>query len=64
MKDIPNKGKGIIAEVELDKVCKYAGDIITCDEAKIKEKYPDNNDLIRLEYCGYIFFNHRGKKLW
>ena len=69
MKDIPNKGKGVIAKVELNKdsyVCEYTGDLITYEEAKIREeKYLGNCDLNGQEYHGYIFFfHHHGNKLW
>ena len=69
MKDFPNKGKGVVAKVNIDKdsyICEYTGDIITYKEAKTREeKYLSDHDSKGIEYRGYIFFfYHSGKKLW
>lgn len=69
VKDIPNKGMGVVAKVKIDQdsyICEYTGDIITYEEAKSREeKYLGEHDVKGLDYQGYIFFfHHYGKKLW
>ena len=66
--DIPDKGKGVLANVDFkreDVVGEYTGEIISAHEAKLREEqyladYPKD-----MHYKAYLFFfSFRGSKLW
>lgn len=65
--DVPEKGKGVVTLVSVEKddlICEYCGDLVTHKEAEQREeKYLEENS--DSEYQGYMFFfNYSGNKFW
>lgn len=62
--DMEGKGRGVMSTLRFTRgelVCEYSGELITFNEARIREERYSTDESIG---CYMYYFEHKGTKLW